>query len=418
MTTYNFYDTCSLLLRVDDLFWNPDEHIVISSITLEELECIKTSAKKDENIKHDARVLLRKLAAYRDKYEVWIFNESMLAPIIEKHLTITPDMKILATALDYDNRVHPDETVFITNDLSLFNIANLFFGEDSIQMIEEYNDDYTGYLEKIMDNDELAYFYEHPFENIYNLQINQYINIYNLDYELIDQLCWTGDGYRHVGSHVFSSNAFGDIKPIKNDPYQYLAMDSLKNNRITMIKGYPGSGKSILSLSYLFNQLEKGRINKIVIFCNTVAARGAAKLGYYPGSRSEKLMDSQIGSLLISKLGSVIEVERLIEEERIVLVPLADVRGYDTSGMKAGVYLSEAQNMDIYLMKLALQRIGEDSICIIDGDYSDQVDDPAFAGRQNGMRRVSKVFRGADIYGEVELRHIHRSKIAKIAEGL
>lgn len=371
MTTYNFYDTCSLLLRVDDLFCNPDEHIVISSITLEELECIKTSAKKDENIKHDARVLLRKLATCRDKYEVWIFNESMLAPIIEKRLTITPDMKILATALDYDNRVHPDETVFITNDLSLFNIANLFFGEDSVQMVEEYNDDYTGYLEKIMDNDELAYFYEHPFENVYNLKINQYINIYNLDYELIDQLCWTGDGYRHVGSHVFSSNAFGDIKPIKNDPYQYLAMDSLKNNRITMIKGYPGSGKSILSLSYLFNQLEKGRINKIVIFCNTVAARGAAKLGYYPGSRSEKLMDSQIGSLLISKLGSVIEVERLIEEERIVLVPLADVRGYDTSGMKAGVYLSEAQNMDIYLMKLALQRIGEDSICIIDGDYSD-----------------------------------------------
>ena len=279
MTTYNFYDTCSLLLRVDDLFCNPDEHIVISSITLEELECIKTSAKKDENIKHDTGVLLRKLAAYRDKYEVWIFNESMLAPIIEKRLTITPDMKILATALDYDNRVHPDETVFITNDLSLFNIANLFFGEDSIQMIEEYNDDYTGYLDRIFTDEELAYFYEHPYENIYNLEVNEYLNLYNNEKNLIDQVCWTGDGYRHVGSYVFSSMAFGDIKPIKNDPYQYLAMDSLKNNQITMIKGLPGSGKSILALSYLFSQLDKGRINKIIIFCNTVAAKNAAKLG-------------------------------------------------------------------------------------------------------------------------------------------
>ena len=203
----------------------------------------------------------------------------MLAPIIEKHLTISPDMKILATALDYDNRVHPDETVFITNDLSLFNIANLFFGEDSIQMIEEYNDDYTGYLEKIMDNDELAYFYEHPFENIYNLEVNEYLNLYDNEKNLIDQVCWTGDGYRHIGSYVFSSMAFGDIKPIKNDPYQYLAMDSLKNNQITMIKGLPGSGKSILALSYLFSQLDKGRINKIIIFCNTVAAKNAAKLG-------------------------------------------------------------------------------------------------------------------------------------------
>jgi phosphate starvation-inducible protein PhoH len=37
--------------------------------------------------------------------------------------------------------------------------------------------------------------------------------------------------------------------------------------------------------------------------------------------------------------------------------------------MNAGIYISEAQNLDIELMKLTLQRIGQDSICIIDGDY-------------------------------------------------
>ena len=67
-------------------------------------------------------------------------------------------------------------------------------------------------------------------------------------------------------------------------------------------------------------------------------------------------------------------------------------------------------------MKLALQRIGNDGICIIDGDEKTQVDDIHFAGSNNGMKRVSKVFRGEDIYGEVELRIIHRSKIAQIAE--
>lgn len=67
-------------------------------------------------------------------------------------------------------------------------------------------------------------------------------------------------------------------------------------------------------------------------------------------------------------------------------------------------------------MKLALQRIGEDSICIIDGDAHTQVDDVHFAGANNGMRRASKVFRGSDVYGEVELRTIHRSKIAEIAQ--
>lgn len=50
------------------------------------------------------------------------------------------------------------------------------------------------------------------------------------------------------------------------------------------------------------------------------------------------------------------------------MLPMSDVRGYDTSGMNAGIYITEAQNMDISLMKLALQRIGEDSLVIIDGD--------------------------------------------------
>ena len=65
-----------------------------------------------------------------------------------------------------------------------------------------------------------------------------------------------------------------------------------------------------------------------------------------------------------------------------------------------------------------IQRIGEDCICIIDGDEKTQVDDVAFAGANNGMRRMSKVFRGHDVYGEIELKKIYRSKIAEIAENI
>lgn len=114
--------------------------------------------------------------------------------------------------------------------------------------------------------------------------------------------------------------------------------------------------------------LDKGQIDKIIIFCNTIATKNSAKLGFYPGSRDEKLLDSQIGNLLASKIGSRFEVERLIEEEKLVLLPFSDIRGYDTSGMNAGIYISEAQNLDITLMKLGLERIGSDCICIIDGD--------------------------------------------------
>ncbi len=416
MIDYSFYDTSSLLLRVNDLF-EKEEKLAISSITLEELENIKTSTTRDADIKYAARKLLHLLDEHSGEYDIHIFKQSMLTPIIEKDLTINNDMKILATAIDYDNTVHPDEVIFFTNDLCLKRIANLFFGDGIIKSVgEDFDDDYSGYLDIVMTDKEMEQFYSNPTNNILNAQINQYIVIRNKEKEVIDKLVWTGENYRNISFDAFESKHFGRIKPI--DIQQQLLADSFTHNKITLVKGRPGSGKSILSFGFLFNQLERNKISKIIIFCNTVAARNAAKLGFYPGSRYEKLLDSQIGNLLISKIGGRDEVERLINDEKLVLLPMSDIRGFDTNGMNAGIYIAEAQNLDITLMKLALQRIGADSICIIDGDLKTQVDDIAFAGANNGMRRVSKVFRGKKIYGEVELIQIHRSEIAEIAENL
>ena len=111
-------------------------------------------------------------------------------------------------------------------------------------------------------------------------------------------------------------------------------------------------------------------------------------------------------------------VIKLTYFHQLILLPMSDIRGYDTTGMNAAIYISEAQNLDKELMKLALQRIGEDSICILDGDTKAQVDLTMYEGNRNGMRRVSQVFRGSDIYGEVTLKTIHRSKIAELAQQL
>ena len=342
----------------------------------------------------------------------------MLKPIIEKGFDhINNDLRILACAFNYDYTQHPDETIFITNDLVLKTIANCFFGEDSIESVnEEQLDQYCGYKEITVDDETLAKFYEQPDYNHFDLMINEYAILYDCGGSLIDRVCWTGETHRRLSYKDFWSHWFGTVRPMKGDTYQMLLADSLANNIITMVKGPAGSGKTYLSLGYLMYLLENHKIDKIIIFCNTVATKDSAKLGYYPGSRDEKLLDSQIGNLLASKFGGKIEVERLIQEEKLILLPLSDIRGYDTSGMHAGIYISEAQNMSISLMKLALQRIGEDSICIIDGDEKTQVDSIEFAGNNNGMRRASKIFRGNDIYGEVTLKNIHRSRIAELAE--
>ena len=409
-----FYDTSSLLLKADTLF-EDQEKFAISSITLEELEHIKTAANKDADIKYAARKLTHILDTHMGEYDVEIFNEGMEKPVAKAGIYINNDAKILACGLSYEKKLGSGQYItFVTNDICLKHLASLFF--KSVESVDEDHDDYLGFKDVTMNEDEMTEFYTHQEENLYDLLINEYLIIRNTEGEIVDRLCWTEAGYRHLDYATFSSKWFGDVKPMKGDVYQAFVADSFANNKITLVKGPAGSGKTYLSLAYLMHKLEKNKIDKIIIFCNTVATKDSAKLGYYPGTRDEKLLDSQIGNLLVSKFGGRCEVERMIQEEKLILLPMSDVRGYDTSGMRAGVYISEAQNMSINLMKLALQRIGEDSVCIIDGDCKTQVDDIQFAGSNNGMKRASKVFRGEDIYGEITLQNIHRSKIGRIAE--
>lgn len=415
---YKFFDTSSLLLQANHLFETDEYKLVISSITLQELEEIKTSAHKDLEIKFAARQVLRALDKHPDSYDLHIYRDVMLNRLLEKtDFPINNDLKILATAFDYDYYEHPDETIFVTNDLALKAIANCFFGEDSIESVQEdLVDQYTGYKEVIITSDvELSNLYQNPQSNYYNLHINEYLLIKNKHGETIDRLCWTGETYRRLNVKDFTSRQFGVITPMHGDDYQLLAADSLNKNQITMLCGKPGSGKTYLAFGYLFYALEKHYIDRIVVFCNPVVAKDSARLGFYPGTKTEKLMESQVGAILSSKLGDSSEVERLIAENKLILIPAGDARGYEVPA-HSGVYVMESQNLTCDLLRMLLQRVSEDCKIIIDGDYNEQVDMDVYSGNNNGMRKMSKVFRGEKIFGQIELKDIHRSKIAAIAD--
>lgn len=411
---YKCYDTCSLLEQAGHLFNSDEFTLVISSITLEELENIKTSGNKDPDVKYAARKVLTDMDEHYGAFEIVLYNDSYGDMMMRDGISLSNDAKIIACARHFAAKHPQDEVIFVTNDLICRHIASMYFITEKV-IEEDY--DYDGYKEVYLNEDGLIEFYSNQDKNLYDLFINQYLLVYDANSgDCIERLVWTGDGYRRLAYNTFASKWFGDVKPMKGDLYQSLVADSFSNNKITLVKGPAGSGKTYLSLGFLMHKLERNKIDRIIVFCNTVATKNSAKLGFYPGTRDEKLLDSQIGNLLISKFGGRVAVEQMILEEKLVLLPLSDIRGYDTSGMKAGIYISEAQNMDVELMKLTLQRIGEDSICIIDGDCKTQVDDIHFAGSNNGMRRASQVYRGEDVYGEVTLRNIHRSRVAMIAE--
>lgn len=416
---YLFYDTCALLDQGKHIF-EKQKMFYISSITLKELEYIKTSASKDQDIKYKARRTIELLAKYEHNFGIITYEKNW-----DKELENYPvlsdnnDSRIILSALHLKQDTN-EEVLFITQDYFCKRIAAA--AGLTVEYILDEDLPYTGYIEVTTSTDEeLANFYNLTYSfkdnNSFDLLKNQYLILRDNMLKAIDYYKYDGEKYCRVPDfYCFESKQFGKVKP--KDEYQLIAMDSLMKNKITVLRGPAGSGKSYLSMAFLFTQLEKGNIDKILIFCNTVAANGAAKLGFYPGTKDDKLLDSQIGNFLASKLGDKMEVERLIDENKISLLPLADVRGFDTTGMRAGVYITESQNMDVELMRLALQRIGDDCICILDGDSEAQVDSSLYAGSNNGLKRVSKVFRGEDIYGEVTLPNIYRSRIANIAQRL
>lgn len=409
--TVKFFDTNALLENINSI----EGKIYLSSVTLQELENIKVSGRKDEGVKFAARTATRWLSENEDRYECIIVEDKHYKLLKKLKLDDSPDNLIMACAYLYDKNC-----TFVTNDMCCYNVAKSVFKLKVEKTKELFKDDtYSGYEEVSLHKDDLKSFEESLENDDYGLLMNQYLIIQNKENDdTLGAYKWKGEeeGFKKVSNARFFSQALGQVN--SKEAYQACVFDSMMNNKITMVKGKAGSGKSLLSLAFLFNRLDKHAIDKIIIFCNTTKARGAEQLGYYKGTQTEKLLQSSIGAFLTSKLGSEIGVERLIDEGTLMLLPMSDIRGFDTTGMKAGIYITESQNTSIDLMKLALQRIGEDSICIIDGDYTSQVDDYMYRGANNGMKRVSEVFRGQDLYGEVELKNIYRSRIADIADGM
>lgn len=216
-----------------------------------------------------------------------------------------------------------------------------------------------------------------------------------------------------VPRHIYSSH-FGRVEAL--DEFQMCAIDSLYKDNLTVITGKAGSGKTLLSLSYALQEVLSGKRSKLIIFANPVKTRGSEQLGYYPGDRTEKLMQNSVGAMLVSKFGGdPMAVDQLIQDGMLEILPFSDIRGFEVSESQI-MYISEAQNLNVDLAKLAIQRCAEGAKIILEGDPQTQVDHYSFEGNQNGLRRVIEVFEGTEGFSHIYLPNIRRSKIADLAE--
>lgn len=395
-----FYDTNALLNLGEKAF---SEKFCIADITLRELESIKTNRNKDEEVKHKARKVAHLLDEHSDLVE---------AVCVNKDEYDYPDEGIIKAANSvYQNNIN--NFSFVTDDICCKLLARNVYNLPVEGVTDTSFDPYTGFKEITMDDEEMALFYSNLCENRYNLLTNQYLIIKNTNGEVIDKYRWDGEEHKGLWHKDIKSMYFDKLK--SKDVYQACAVDSIMSNTLTAISGKAGSGKSLLSLMVAMNMIERGMYDRIVVLFNPTTTRGAAAMGFYSGSAQDKALQNSIGNILTTKFGDRYAVDILISQNKLKLVSMADARGMEILDNEI-LWITEAQNTSVDLIKLCLSRMSSRAKAIIEGDYDSQLDNKAFEGSNNGLRRIITAFKGQKEFGYVQLQNVWRSRIAQLCE--
>ena len=397
------FDTNAILTDCTDI-----SNVLISSKTLEELENIKSSSHKDNDIKYKARVAVR--AIREQKPEIVVVQKSDYDKIEELGLEITNDNLIIASAWRYSQE---NSIVFVTNDILCGLIAEKYFGLN-VENLKETNDNvYKGYRVVQPTDEELSQVYSKDnCENIFGCLVNEYVIINDSDGNFCDVVKWTGEKYATLNTKPFKSRAFSNVKPL--DEIQRCAFDSIVTNDITVLYGRSGSGKTTIPLSYIMSNVENQKYKKCVIIYDFETLKGAKTLGFTPGTLNEKIItQGAIGNILSSKFGDMSEVERLMASGMIEIIPTANIRGYEISSDEI-CFVTEGQNLDTYTLKTIIQRCKAGAKIIIEGDIIEQHDN----NREVGLLKMIEVFKGYKSFGCVKLKNNYRSEIGELADRL
>jgi len=182
------------------------------------------------------------------------------------------------------------------------------------------------------------------------------------------------------------------------------AKAKILENTITMLAGKAGSGKTLLAVQVALDGLLRRHYEKIIITRPTVSKE---EIGFLPGDLREK-MDPWIQPIYqnMYALYDKVKVEKLIEDGKIEIVPLAFMRG--RTFLDSCIIVDEAQNVTHEQMEMISTRIGLRSKMIICGD-DHQVD--LKSKRESGFRFLYSAARKVKNMCSITLMQNHRDPI-------
>ncbi len=188
---------------------------------------------------------------------------------------------------------------------------------------------------------------------------------------------------------------------------QKQAKDIILHNKITVLKGSAGSGKSLLAAQVAIDLLFTKETERIILTRPTVTA--GEEIGFMPGDINSKLAPYTAAIYdNMYRLYNRDKIDSLIHEGKIEVIPLAFMRGRNMTDCV--VVVDEAQNITDKQMELMLGRLCKGSKMILCGD-SAQIDLKSNA--LSGFNFICEFLKDIPGFAVVELKKNHRDPIVE-----
>ncbi|MDD4145479.1 MAG: PhoH family protein, partial [Prolixibacteraceae bacterium] len=191
--------------------------------------------------------------------------------------------------------------------------------------------------------------------------------------------------------------------------------------KLIALTGKAGTGKTLLALAAAIEQ--HSNFDQILL-ARPIVALSNRDLGYLPGDASEKInpyMQPLFDNLAVIKHSfnprskEYLQIEELQKEEKLVITPLAYIRGRSLSN--AFFIIDEAQNLTPHEIKTIITRAGEGTKMVFTGDLQ-QIDSPYLDMKSNGLAYMTDRMKNQEVFAHINLIKGERSYLAELASDL
>jgi phosphate starvation-inducible PhoH-like protein len=178
-------------------------------------------------------------------------------------------------------------------------------------------------------------------------------------------------------------------------------------NKITVLKGQAGSGKSMVAAQVALDMLFRKEVERIIL--TRPAITSGEELGFLPGDKDAKLAPYTAAIYdNMYRLYSKEKIDKEIMEGNIEVIPLAFMRGRNLTN--CCIVVDEGQNVTSNQMELMLGRLCTGSKMIICGDVA-QID--LKDKRMSGFKFICDNLGSVPGFGVYTLKTNHRDPIVE-----